>query len=279
VIHTLLAAAIFTAQNPEPRKPSVTGELKIHTDFESKILGNKRRILVWLPPKYDAKRKNPYPITYFHDGQNVFDGATSFIPNQEWRADETATALIESGLIPPMILVAIDNMGVDRADEFLPTRAKMGNQEAGGKADLYADFLVKELKPFIHANYNATKDPMKTALVGSSFGGIITFHTGTTRPDDFGLLGVMSPSFWWDKQALSTKVQNWSNKPKVKIWMDTGTEEGRDMVTNAQTMRNILLEKGFKTGQDFWFVVEPGAGHNERAWAGRLDSCLITLFR
>jgi predicted alpha/beta superfamily hydrolase len=259
------------------RTPSLTGDIRVHESFESKILGNKRTIRVWLPPNYDAKKVGGYPVIYFCDGQNVFDGMTSFIPNQEWRADETAQAMVEAGLIPPVVLVAIDNAGMKRGDEYLPTLGKLQGTEMGGDADKYGDFLVKEVKPFIASKYAVTKEANKTGIIGSSFGGIVTFYLGTSRPKEFGLLGVMSPSFWWDDQKLIKDVGNWKAKPDVKIWMDMGLDEGEDMRTPGREMHRALLGKGFVAGKDFRFYEEGHAGHNEKAWAGRLDLCLQFL--
>jgi len=263
----------------QERVKSITGEVRRHEDFESKILGNKRTIQVYLPPDYDPKREKPYPVIYFCDGQNVFDGASSFIPNQEWRADETATALIKAKMIPPAILVAVDNGGMKRSEEYLPTKAKFQGTEIGGDAEKYGDFLVKEVKPFIAEKYLVSAKASETGLIGSSFGGIISFYLGTTRPEEFGMLGVMSPSFWWDDESLTKQVPRWVKKPDVRIWMDMGLEEGISMVGPGRAMEAALLKRGFTAGKDFQFYEEANAGHNERAWAGRLDLCLVFLLR
>ncbi|MFM9873481.1 MAG: alpha/beta hydrolase [Fimbriimonadaceae bacterium] len=276
MIAAFFAMASGLVQEPV-RKSSLTGDIRVHEAFESKILGNNRTIRVWLPQKYDAKKAGGYPVIYFCDGQNVFDGMTSFIPNQEWRADETAQAMVEAGLIPPVVLVAIDNAGMKRADEYLPTKMTRKDESMGGEADKYGDFLVKELKPFVASHYAVSKDSKKTGMVGSSFGGIVTFYLGTTRPKEFGLLGVMSPSFWWDDQSSLKAVGNWKTKPDVKIWMDMGLEEGKEMTVPGRAMRDALIGKGFEVGKNFRFYEELNAGHNERAWAGRLDLCLQFL--
>lgn len=66
-------------------------------------------MLVYLPPGYEADKKKRYSVLYLHDGQNLFDGATSFIPGQEWRVDETTQSLIAAGKIEPLIVVGIYN--------------------------------------------------------------------------------------------------------------------------------------------------------------------------
>lgn len=130
---------------------TLTGNIRTHKDFQSKILNNSRDVIVYLPPEYDGHPGKRYPVLYFHDGQNLFDGATSFLPGQEWRMDETAQALIAGGKIEPLIIVGIYNTGKDRVDEYTPVQDP--RYKVGGKADLYGRLLVEELKPFIDSRY------------------------------------------------------------------------------------------------------------------------------
>ena len=44
-------------------------------------------------PGYRRLSRRRYPVLYLHDGQNVFDAATSFA-GVEWGVDETAQRLI-----------------------------------------------------------------------------------------------------------------------------------------------------------------------------------------
>src|SRR5438132_13464021 len=100
---------------------TLTGNIQRHRAFPSKILRNRRDVLVYLPPGYSRFSRRHYPVFYLHDGQNVFDAATSFA-GVEWGADETAERLIAAKLIEPLIIVAIANMGNDRIHEYAPTR-------------------------------------------------------------------------------------------------------------------------------------------------------------
>src|SRR5205823_11412425 len=69
------------------RKHTFTGNIKRHRAFPSRILGNRRDVLVYLPPGYRRFSRKRYPVLYLHDGQNVFDAATSF-SGVEWGVDE-----------------------------------------------------------------------------------------------------------------------------------------------------------------------------------------------
>ncbi len=83
-------------------KHTLTGNIQQHPGFESRILRNRRDVLVYLPQGYARARRCRYPVLYLHDGQNVFDAATSFA-GVEWGVDETAQILARKRLIAPLI--------------------------------------------------------------------------------------------------------------------------------------------------------------------------------
>ncbi len=76
ILITLLLFEAVVAQQPH----TTTGDMRLHQKFHSKILNNDRDVLVYLPPGYDKDKTRRYSVLYLHDGQNLFDGATSFIP-------------------------------------------------------------------------------------------------------------------------------------------------------------------------------------------------------
>ena len=247
---------------------TVVGHVQALPDFESKILGNRRDVLVWLPPQYDREPKRRFPVLYLHDGQNAFDAATSYAG--EWKADEAATALIGARRMEPIIMVAVPNMGAERGNEYLWSR----DRNMGGRGDLYGRFLTDELKPAIDARYRTKTGPRDTGLVGSSLGGLITMHLGLTRPDVFGKLGVVSPSVWWNGREILGQVR----RVPARVWLDIGTDESPSAEKDARDLRDALVRKGWREGRDLAFYVDPGAKHNEAAWSGRIDSILTFLF-
>ncbi|MDQ3995593.1 MAG: alpha/beta hydrolase-fold protein, partial [Gemmatimonadota bacterium] len=129
---------------PAPTSPehTLTGDFRLHHNFKSGFVRERRSFIVYLPPGYDPKAARRYPTLYFHDGQNVFDKATSV--GEEWRVDETAQALIEAGVIEPLIMIGIYNTGEHRISEYTPTTLP---GKGGGEADAYGRMLVEELKP------------------------------------------------------------------------------------------------------------------------------------
>ena len=274
----LLLSTTSLAQQPH----TLTGDIRVHKNFYSKILNNSRDVLVYLPPGYNENRKRRYSVFYMHDGQNLFDGATSFIPGQEWRADETAQQLIIEKKIEPLIIVGIYNTGKERANEYTP--AEDQKYKMGGKADLYGRMLVEELKPFIDQNYRTLTDAAHTGLGGSSLGGIVSLYVGLKYPKTFSRLAVISPAVWFADYQIVKFVEAMPTKPKVRIWLDIGTKEGRDAgealetVTSTRKLKEALIKKGWKPAKDFNYFEAEGAEHNEKAWAARMPQILTYLY-
>ncbi len=261
-------------------KHTLTGNIKRHRAFPSKVLGNRRDVLVYLPPGYRRFSTKDYPVLYLHDGQNVFDAATAFA-GVEWGVDETAERLIQKKLIEPLIIVAVANTGEERIHEYAPTRGVIDarakrKKRSRGVARVYGHFLINELKPFIDRKYRTKHEAAFTGLGGSSLGGLATLAIGILYPQAFSRLIVMSPSIWWDDFAIYRLVDSIEQKPPLRIWLDTGTaepgwEQGREL-------RNRLIGKDWKLLDDLQYLEVKGADHSEAAWARRIEPALRFLF-
>lgn len=270
VLFLLLALIAGMARADQPH--SLTGDIRHHKSFSSRFLGRDRDIIVYLPPGYEANQARRYPVLYLQDGQNLFDGATSFIPGQEWRADETAQSLIEQGRIRPLIIVGICNTD-RRVDEY--TQSFSLKLLKGGDADLYGRMIVEELKPFIDRTYRTLPDD--AGLGGSSLGALVSLHLGLRYPSVFTKLAVMSPSVWWGDRRILREIE----RAPTRIWMDIGTREGgrpEETVEEARMLRDALVAKGWVIGQDLGYLEDEGAKHDEDAWAGRFDRVLQFLY-
>jgi len=282
ILFSLIAGAHLHALAQEPQQHTLTGEFRTHANFHSRYLASDRNILVYLPPGYDSKKKERYPVLYLHDGQNLFDGATSFIKGAEWRVDETAQLLITSRAIRPLIIVGIYNAGKDRIDEYTPSVD--AKHKMGGKAEFYGRMIVEELKPFIDSEYRTLRDAKNTGLGGSSLGGLASLYLALKYPKTFGRVAVVSPSVWWDERMILREVGALKKKPALRIWLDMGTKEGRDHkdmdegTNNARKLRDALVAKGWKENSDLKYFEAEGAEHNEPAWAARVEPMLRFLF-
>jgi predicted alpha/beta superfamily hydrolase len=243
--------------------------------FHSRFLPDDRDIEVYLPEAYINEPTRRFPVFYLHDGQNLFDGRTSYIVDCTWRAHTTADRLTRAGLIEPIILVGINNTGLRRMAEYTPTRdPRLG----GGDGDLYGRLLVEELKPCIDREFRTLPGAAHTALGGSSLGGLISLYLGFTYPEVFSKLAVLSPSLWWNDRSILRTISTGRVRPDLRIWLDMGTSEGLRHLRDTDLLHRRLVQRGWRDGSDLSYHRIPGGQHNEDAWAARFDQVLRFLF-
>jgi predicted alpha/beta superfamily hydrolase len=259
-----------------PGHHTLTGDVRLHRAFASTVLARSRDVLVYLPPGYEDDHEHRYPVLYVNDGQNVFDGATSYVPAQEWEMDETAERLIRRGELPPLIIVAVHHAAQRRLDEYSPSRD--ARRKTGGAADLYGRMLAEELKPFIDATYRTSPGASDTGICGSSMGGLAALYLGLRFPGVFGRVAAMSPAVWWDRRVIVRLVEQLRWRPRLRVWLDVGTEEGAGALRDVRALRAAMHEAGWREGVDLSYREEPGAPHSESAWAQRVEPMLRFLF-
>ncbi len=272
---------------------------RIH-GFRSSYLPDPRDVSLWLPPNYGTEPERRFPVLYLHDGQNLFDPHTSYVPGRTWGAHATADRLAHEGLVEPVILVGVNNTGHRRMAEYTPSRDW---RHGGGQGPLYARLLVDELKPLVDGALRTRTGPADTGLAGSSLGGLISLAIGLDYPQVFGKLGVLSPSVWWNGREILTRIGPEDSRrprilppfrrgsalprpesvfsearPRPRIWLDMGMSEGVRHLRDTDLLHQRLITRGWQDGVDLNYLRVPGGVHDEDAWARRFDRVLEWLF-
>jgi len=254
---------------PHPR-------LRLHRGFESRFLSAPRDIIVYVPPGYDEVSDRDYPVLYMQDGQNLFDGRTSFIRGRTWQMREHADAGIEAGEVEPLLIVGIYNTP-DRMAEYSHERdRKMG----GGQAAEYGQMMIEELMPWIEGEYRVRRGREATGVGGSSLGGLLTLYLGLRHPTWFGKLAALSPSVWWNNKSILSYLNE--HAPGIwelpRLWLDVGDREGRRTLSDAEMLFRRLKANGWRSGDTLHFERVHGGAHDEASWAQRVRPALKFLF-
>jgi predicted alpha/beta superfamily hydrolase len=161
--------------------------------LDSKVLGETRRINVYLPPGYEEADTLRFPVLYMPDGglKEDFHHITGIV--QVSVGNET---------MRPFIVVGIENTE-RRRDLTGPTDQPDDRKIAprvGGSA-AFRNFIRDELMPEIKRRYRTTNE---TAIVGESLAGLFVLETFFLEPALFDTYIAVSPSVWWNKQALAS---------------------------------------------------------------------------
>ena len=219
-----------------------------------------------------------------HDGQNVFDGTTSTHRRQTWKMAQSAIDVAnEQGIKPPTIIGVWHSATKENpwgrakdlapekfftSDSYVDPRWAIKDPTVVVHSDAYLKKIFEERVPAIHgANY-----PEKTAVIGSSMGGLATLYAAIQHPDKFTTALALSPH--WvisDENFVRSFVQEIPTS--MNIWLSIGTRgldaEYRQFHELAKT---LLIERGMQNCLSTRIFEK--SGHNERSWARNLKEPL-----
>ncbi|WP_080832832.1 alpha/beta hydrolase [Cohnella massiliensis] len=253
--------------------------------FYARRLNNERRIFVYLPPGYEEGEQKRYPVLYMHAGQRAFAPARP--GTESWNIHEAADRLIEAGNIEEIIIVAIAHVRPVTSNEYYHFKAPAAEADHIACSGLdYEHFLIHDLKPYIDRRFRTLTDPGNTGLIGSSAGGLSTYHTGFRNPDVFGKLIMLSPYFvkaWLDETGKpnlceETLYRPYPGKRPLKLWLDIGDAEGLFLPRHVRQVVDELTAEGYRCGEDVGYLVKPEAAHQEKDWGERAHLPLLFMF-
>ena len=296
MLRTLVTTAIVlsaigsarAAPQPVPvTGPGVTGTVLRYPSMPSGHVA-ARNVDVWLPPGYDREPDKHYPVLYMHDGQNLFDPATSY-GGVDWGIDETMTRMIATGEVREAIVVGVWNTP-KRREEYMPQRAVQGaidfnvpGSTAARPEDIISDrylaFLVEELKPFIDANYRTLPDRADTYVMGSSMGGLVSQYAISKYPGVYGGAGCVS-THWpaGNGIALDDFAAHLPDPATHKYYFDYGTATLDGSYEPYQLRADAILRNaGYVEGRNWITRKFEGAEHSEKAWRLRVGEPLAFL--
>ncbi len=230
-----------------------------------------RTVRVWVPAG------TPTHHLYTHDGQNLFD------PDAMWGGWHLNESSGSSTLV-----IGIDNTPA-RMDEYTHVQDRIQGHWVGGLGDAYADFVELTLRPFIEARYG---DPERVGVMGSSLGGLISYHQALRYPGAYDFVASLSGTFGWGSIAAAnpTLIELYEGvgcQPSV-FYLDSGGSEGSgcadtdgdgtdddtddagDNYCETRQMADLLAAEGCVWNSDLHHWWESGAAHNEAAWAARV---------
>ena len=229
---------------------ALEGEIR-NIDFESKSIGEVRKVRVYLPPGHDPKKS--YPVVYAADS---FDGVN--IKNVE--------PLITSGQIPPIIIVGLKH-GPDpgmRQREYMP-------QASPADFNAHEKWVVEEVLPWAEKEFGASKDRRERVTYGSSNSGPWAVTMASRHPDLFGNVYAMMVY----GLITSTFKKELKDQPKdlIRFFLVAGSQDQHGVEEN-QAIEEIVKAKGHPV---FSQVIEK-EGHSHSLQRKMLPKLLVETF-
>ncbi|MHA1924742.1 MAG: alpha/beta hydrolase-fold protein [Candidatus Thorarchaeota archaeon] len=240
------------------------GRVELHR-LRSNILDNERRVWVYTPPGYDTKQDVEYGLVILFDGPSYADKVPT---------PTILDNLLASGLVPPMVAVFPDSLGVNIRIRELILHSPFNK------------FLAKELLPWIRENYSVTKNPVKVIVGGASAGGLAAAYAGLEHPELFGNILSQSGAFSFGRPSEEgyewiTRQFAMKEKLPLKFYLDAGSLETKslrdigdapNLILANRNLVSVLQEKGYPVHYH-----EFSGGHDYISWRGTFSEGLLSL--
>lgn len=249
--------------------------------IDSEHLGATRRITVLRPRRRHGGAGEAFPVLYLNDGQNLIDPARAF-GGVTWNVQEAVNRLLRRRVIPPLVVVGIDHGESLRGREYLPVDDERNPDARGPLGRKYADFVTREVMPFVEQRYPVARGAANTGFGGSSYGAIAALYTSLVHPGTFGRLLLESPSLYVGNRYVLRKARSATRWP-ARIYLGVGTAETSRADWNDETVENVRRLEAILRGTGFGprrlkVAIEEGGRHSEADWARRLPAALEFLF-
>ncbi len=227
--------------------------------FHSKSTDTMRRAFVYTPPGYDQNPDKRYPVLYLQHGW----GENEYGWGVQGRAREIMDNLIAENKARPIIIVMIYGM---------TNETRMGgmrNFDIGP----FETVLVKELVPFIDANFRTLSDQPNRAMAGLSMGAMETKTITLKNLDTFSHIGLFSGG----SIAVTNITDMAAFKAKNRLVFvsygskELGNSRGGDPKATAEALK--------QAGINSHFYVSPETAHEWQTWRRSLREFAPLLFK
>jgi enterochelin esterase family protein len=242
--------------------------------IKSTSLASERNVTVYTPPGY-APHGEEVGLLVSFDGESSGGDLVGFNPLP---TPVILDNLLAAKRIAPMIAVFVES-GETRDRDL-------------GCYRPFADFVAKELLPWVHARYRVSRDPRRTIVSGFSRGGLGATYAAFTHPESFGNVLALSGAFWWypeaDRDARAPRMERqrlaldrergWltrqfvaSPRLPVRFYIEAGKFE-ESILPESRRLRDVLQAKGYDV-----IYHEQTGDHDYIVWRGSLAEGLLAL--
>ena len=253
----------------KPREGIQRGKLE-RVDYESKTVGVKRWMQVYTPPGYS--KDTQYPVLYLLHGIGGNE-------REEWAKGGVPHVLLDNLItdkkIEPMIVVlpngnATTNTAAPGGPSGGGGRGGFGDLTGWGKP--FENDLIKDIIPFIEANYSVRSDRESRALAGLSMGGGQSLNVGLANLDTFAWVGGFSSAPNTKPAAELVPDPEKTTKQLKLLYISCGNKDG--LIRISQGVHTYLKEKNVP---HTWHVDEHA--HDFQHWKKALYNFAQLIFK
>lgn len=229
-------------------------------EYQSSTVGTTRHMLVYTPPGYSEKKE--YPVLFLLHGI----GGNEW----EWKSNAAPDVILdnlyaEQSAVPMIVVLPNGRAQVDDRP--------VGDIYSHAKAfETFEGDLLKDIIPFMEANYPVKRDAAHRAIAGLSMGGGQALNFGLAHLDTFAWVGGFSPApnTLIGEKLLPTPL---TQPERLKLlWVSCADKDG--LFNIAQRTHSYLAENKVP---HIW-QVQPGE-HTFNVWKQDLFHFAQLVFR
>lgn len=231
-------------------------------EYESKTVGSVRKATIYLPPKYDKKKK--YPVLYLLHGiggdhKEWMQGVPNIIMDNLYAQKKAE----------PMIIV----MPNGRALKDDRVQGNIYSPEMTRGFEVFERDLIDDLIPFVQGRYSTYTDKDHRAVAGLSMGGGQSLNFGLGNMDQFAYVGGFSsaPNTKQPEQLIPD-VEKTKKENKV-LWMVCGGQDG--LMFNSSRLKAFCD----KNGVPCTLIEYPEGRHDFVVWKYGLFNFAQLIFK
>lgn len=235
-------------------RPNTPYRQPVCIDWQSKRLGNRRRVWIFTTGDDDPER----PLAVLLDGQFWAESMPV------WPA---LTALTDGRKLTPAVYVLIDVIDMAHRNNELPCNP---------------DFWLavqEELLPLVKQRTPFSDRADRTVVAGQSFGGLSSLYAALNWPQRFGCVLSQSGSYWWPHRGgqqeglLIAQLKAGEKTARgLRIVLEAGCNEPLIYRANQAIYDELHTQQ-----QVYWRQVD--GGHDALCWRGGLTQGLMTLWQ
>lgn len=253
----------------------------VSTSLHSSVLDRLVSITMLIPNRIEQ----PLSLLLLNDGQDY----------AAMKLEKTFQKSLESLATKPFLWVAVH--AGDRLQEY-GVAGMPDYKGRGAKAAAYSHFVLKELLPWLNAQFPLSNAANDRVMAGCSLGGLSAFDLAWNHPQVFGKVGVFSAAFWWRKRALDDgysdadriahhMVRIGNGGKDLKFWLEVGTEDEKcdrnnngviDSIDDTLDLITELILKGYALERDISYVEVKGGKHDLQTWAKVMPDFIAWAF-
>jgi enterochelin esterase family protein len=215
---------------------------------------HERQFMIYTPPNYDPKGPACGLLVFF-------DGQSQHAP--EMPVPVILDHLIATGKVPPLVVV------------FVYQTAERNRELACSEP--FADFVAKELIPWVRNKHRVSSEPERTIVSGISHGGLMAAYCGFRHSEVFGNVLSLSGGLGWWPALMEDRLDGepgWLTRqfvaaPRlpVRFYLAAGSFENwhlpYSLLGENHRFRDVLEAKGYSVRYR-----EFSGGHDRLGWRG-----------